>query len=191
MDNFQIRKRNSMLKIDKSKKGSIDKPIISLLKRINAIDGIYSTSSCSGRIVLLYTNNSHKKNTVSWLLSTHQKVNYREISKALKTIPKKGTILFLFESPILHIACKTQELALTLIKITRKSGFKKSYILSLTPDQCVVEMMGNLRIEMPIAFDSKIIIDEQGLKKVTNLANAKLQQSHKLLKKLESEIKKW
>ena len=52
-DGFSKLKEHSLSKIDKSKKNSIDKNIKSLINIINKSDDYYTTSSCSGRIVLL------------------------------------------------------------------------------------------------------------------------------------------
>ncbi|PNG93974.1 tRNA wybutosine-synthesizing protein 2/3/4, partial [Tetrabaena socialis] len=37
---------------DKSRKGSVDAPVASLVARINAHPAVYTTSSCSGRITV-------------------------------------------------------------------------------------------------------------------------------------------
>ena len=39
-------------KDDLSRKGSVDQPIIGLVDHINALDQYYTTSSCSGRIIV-------------------------------------------------------------------------------------------------------------------------------------------
>ncbi|MBW2966012.1 hypothetical protein KY342_02835, partial [Candidatus Woesearchaeota archaeon] len=50
---FENQKKTFLKKIDKSKKGGIDKEIIPLVNKINNSRNYYTTSSCSGRIVLL------------------------------------------------------------------------------------------------------------------------------------------
>ena len=39
-------------KDDLSRKGSVDQPIIGLVDHINSLDQYYTTSSCSGRIIV-------------------------------------------------------------------------------------------------------------------------------------------
>lgn len=39
-------------KEDLSRKGSVDQPIVELVDYINSLDNYYTTSSCSGRILL-------------------------------------------------------------------------------------------------------------------------------------------
>jgi len=47
---FQQQKSTSLSKVDRSRKGSIDEPIVDLVHLINQHDQYFTTSSCSGRI---------------------------------------------------------------------------------------------------------------------------------------------
>ena len=50
---FEQQKKTVLSKLDKSKKGSIDKGILKLVNTINKNSNYYTTSTCSGRIILL------------------------------------------------------------------------------------------------------------------------------------------
>ena len=78
MDNFEKEKKDFLIKKDKSKKGIIDKEIKSLIDFINSLDNYYTTSSCSGRIMLLIKK-SDKKQDSSWLFSSHQKIHSMQV----------------------------------------------------------------------------------------------------------------
>ena len=53
MDRFASDKSRVLSKrIDHSRKGSVDAPIVALVARINGYPQFYTTSSCSGRIVV-------------------------------------------------------------------------------------------------------------------------------------------
>jgi len=80
---FQKEKSDFLNKKDKSKKGSIDKDIIPLIKLVNSNDDYYTTSSCAGRIVLLEMK-SRKKNECRWIFTKHDRVKFNEINSALK-----------------------------------------------------------------------------------------------------------
>ena len=71
---FESNKKTILSKIDKSKKGEIDKPIKKLIILINKSKNYYTTSSCSGRIVLLAKKSGEKKGS-KWLFSSHKKIN--------------------------------------------------------------------------------------------------------------------
>lgn len=49
---FQSDKARVLAKADLSRKGSVDEPIRELIHFINSQDSYYTTSSCSGRIVV-------------------------------------------------------------------------------------------------------------------------------------------
>jgi len=49
---FQKHKKDFLNKKDKSKKGSIDGEIKKLVDKINSLENYYTTSSCSGRILI-------------------------------------------------------------------------------------------------------------------------------------------
>ena len=52
---FAVCKRNALSKLDKSPKGSIDAPILPLVRALYGHAGYVTTSSCSGRIALYET----------------------------------------------------------------------------------------------------------------------------------------
>ena len=70
MGSFENEKKQCLEKKDKSKKSSIDSPILNLVDKINSSKDYYTTSSCSGRIVLL-EKKSDKKQESRWLLIIH------------------------------------------------------------------------------------------------------------------------
>lgn len=49
---FQTDKTRILVKVDLSRKGSVDGPIRDLVEYINAQDSFYTTSSCSGRVTV-------------------------------------------------------------------------------------------------------------------------------------------
>lgn len=156
---------------DKSPQGYMDKDIVQLLKKINSKKDYETTSSCSGRIVLL---NSQKKGESKWLFKSHEPVTVEQI---IKTLPEHK-VWFMQEPLILHIKCKTLEAADKLLSIANSIGLKKSGITSLK--NILVEIKGAERIETVLEKPSKeylnLLIEE---------ANKKLLQTKEKIKKLE------
>ena len=94
---------------DKSKQGFIDKDIGALIGLINK-SGYKTTSSCSGRIVLLKIPKFGDKQHAEWLYKTHENADSREIMKILEE--NEGLKLyFLQEPPIIHVNCRDMESA--------------------------------------------------------------------------------
>ena len=81
---FKKLKKDFLSKKDKSKAGKIDKDIKKLVDMINSFSNYYTTSSCSGRIILLTIPKSGKKNEVKWLFTSHNKINFNDLKLTLK-----------------------------------------------------------------------------------------------------------
>lgn len=178
---FQKHKKDFLKKLDKSKKGKIDKEILPLINLINKKPNYYTTSSCSGRIVLL-SKKSYKKQETRWLFCSHKKTNFKEIKKALEKIPKTD-VWFRFEPLILHVAAKTIEDAQKLINIARDIGFKRSGIQS-TKRKIVVEVASTEIIDAIIAKKGKLLVTDDYLKVLIQEANKKLKRTRDKIKKL-------
>ncbi|MBI4127428.1 MAG: hypothetical protein HY459_00005 [Parcubacteria group bacterium] len=86
---------------DRSSKGSIDARIRPLLGRINALAPYVTTSSCSGRIVLLTAPRSGLKKDVGFLFVSHTMVMLSKLQRVLRDLPEE-TVWFRFEPIILH-----------------------------------------------------------------------------------------
>ena len=84
---FKKEKNDFLRKKDKSRKGSIDIKIKKLVDRINSLEGFYTTSSCSGRMLLLAIPRSNKKNEVQYLFCSHKKIKYWDIKKINDLLP--------------------------------------------------------------------------------------------------------
>ena len=60
---FDNEKKLCLSKRDKSKKRTIDKGIKPLIDLLNSMEDYYTTSSCSGRILLIEKKTDNKKDT--------------------------------------------------------------------------------------------------------------------------------
>ncbi len=87
--NFAKEKSDFLRKKDKSKKGTVDEDIKEIVNVINSKQDYYTTSSCSGRIVLLEMK-SKRKYECNWIFTKHNKVNFDEIYNALKKYNKNN-----------------------------------------------------------------------------------------------------
>ena len=181
---FQNEKKGFLSKIDKSRKKSVDEDIKKLVDLINSKEDYYSTSSCSGRIVLI---RQAKKNKAKWLFVSHREVNFKQIKDALKHIPK-GLIWLKQEDIILHITCNSIEDAKKLLGLIRKLGFKRTGIISLDR-KITIEIKGNEYMDVPIAKDGKILVMDDYLKLLIKEANSKLKKAKNKIKVLENKIK--
>lgn len=174
MFNYFAKEKSDFLnKKDKSKKCHIDKDIIKIVNEINSKRDYYTTSSCSGRIVLL-EKLSKKKNESRWLFVKHNKIKSNEILKILKN-KIKNEIWFKQEPLILHVRCRNSDDAIKLLNISRKI-FKRAGIISLSIRKIVVEIIGNERIDTIVA-DKDFVGDEKYLKQLIKYANSNFMEN--------------
>ncbi len=183
-DPFQ-EKKNAQ-KVDRSKKGSIDRRISSLCDCLNADDNFYTTSSCSGRIILIDKGNG-KKCDSEWLLASHEKVSLNEVKEALKKI-SCSPVWFKMEPFIIHVCARHFEDAENLLEAARRCGLKRAGIISLS-GRIILEIIGTEFIETIIADDGEMLADESYLKALVDEANKKMDINFDKLEKFEEEVK--
>lgn len=169
------------MKTDKSKKGEVDADIKPLLDIINSKEGYKTTSSCSGRIVLIDLPRTGDKRNAKWIYTTHDKADAVKIIEILNQIKKP--VWLLQEPMILHAQCRTIEHADKLLKIAQSCGFKRSGIFSLK--RFSVEIHGAERIE---TFLTSGLQNEYILRLVEE-ANSKLQRAKQNMQKLQERLK--
>lgn len=152
---FDNQKQTFLAKLDKSKKGSIDKHAIPIINTINKLENYYTTSSCSGRVYLY--NKQHKKNQTQWL-----KVSHELITDEFFQIQQPCWLRY--EGFIIHIACKTIEDTQKLL-IKAQTLYKKSSIISLKKN--IVEIRDSEIIDMPY-YEDKLVYTGPILKELIN-----------------------
>lgn len=168
---FEKEKKEFLGKKDKSPQGEIDKDIKELLDKINSLKDYFTTSSCSGRIVLL---KGQTKKESEWLFKSHNPIEKLEI---------KEDCWFLQEPPIIHVCCRDINSAKNLLKLAQDSGFGKSGIISL--DKIILEIKGAEKIETFLTKD----LPEVYLELLKNKANEKLLKSKQKIKILLDKLK--
>ena len=102
-----------------------------IIKLINSHRDYFTSSSCSGRIVIIELPELGDKKGAKFLGKWHREVKYLEVKTAVQ-LANSGMIWLLAQSPIIHVITKSYLLADKLIKIAISSGFKNSGIKSAT-----------------------------------------------------------
>ncbi len=85
-DKFLKRKKDILSKIDKSSKQCWDKKIVPLCKKINSLKNYYTTSSCSGRIVIIKDKNKKQENL--FLKVYHDLIKFGKLKNELEKIAR-------------------------------------------------------------------------------------------------------
>ena len=192
-NNFVQGKNTTLSKLDKSSKKSWDKKIIGLCDKINSLENYYTTSSCSGRVVLIVDN--AKKGPGLFVKVWHELINLEELKNELDTLrayPETSSkkmftkgIIFKQEPVILHVACESLEDALSFLKKARTIGFKRGGIIS-GGKRFVLELIGTEKLELPIIKEGRILVDDKFLRLIVKKSNENLKKSWKRIEKLNN-----
>ena len=182
MDSFQQRKKDVLKKLDKSSKGSWDERILGLCEKINSFNNYYTTSSCSGRILIL--KDDVKKGPGLYKFVSHDLVKFDEFWEFILKKKSKLNLKFKQEPFILHIACKDLESAKILLEKSLRVGIKRSGIISLGKN-IIVELNSTKKLEFPLIKDGTLLVRRDFLKIVLDEANDNFKKEWFKIKELE------
>jgi len=184
---FDSEKEIFLKKVDKSAKGDIDASISELCKKLNSKDNYYTTSSCSGRIVLLQLATSQLKKNSKWLYVSHDEVQQKDLQNKLIDLPQEE-VWFKYEPFILHVASRTTQDAREFLTRVRDLGFKRSGIISIG-SKIMVEVIGTERIETIISKENQLLVSPTYINLLVDSSNIKLRKNLDQIKQITEQIK--
>ncbi|KAI4311988.1 hypothetical protein MLD38_036848 [Melastoma candidum] len=174
---------------DKSPKGTIDAPIISLLEAINRHPDYFTTSSCSGRISVFShptaspaEDAKKKARGGTWLFLSHDPVADAEEVVSLLFPPRDRTecdLVLRFEPLIVAVECRDVESAQRLVSIAISCGFRESGITSVGVKRVIVAIRCSIRMEVPLGRSSKVVVTEDYVRYLVSVANEKMEANRK------------
>lgn len=188
-DDEKSRYLDRLRRPDKSTKGSVDDEIKRIIETINAHPDYYTTSSCSGRILLIEVESkASRKKDACWQYVTHQHANPELLKKSLNVIPAPRTVWFVQEPLILHLCARTPDAAQAIIDRAIACGLKRSGMFR-TKRRIMIEIMGCDRIESPVVADGKLLIDDACLAVLVRLANEQMDKKERINEAFLKELK--
>ncbi|KAK8814957.1 hypothetical protein WA556_006994 [Blastocystis sp. ATCC 50177/Nand II] len=184
---FDVCKRNLLLKLskelDKSKKGSVDAPIVDFVEYVNKTPDFCTTSSCSGRFSIFCASYDEEKSAQvskggKWLFVEHRVVTPEElIAKTKEELPRcKGVTLFKLEPFVLHVQCRNWEKAQEMLELAVAAGFRESGILMGRRIMLGIRTTAN-SMEFPIAENGQLLVTEEYLRYVVEYGNKKFEDN--------------
>ncbi len=183
MNQFQQRKKDVLDKEDKSSAGGWDEHVKVLCDKINSLEKYYTTSSCSGRIMVM--KDQDKKGPGLFEFVSHDIVSFEDFKKKLVWL--KGNCKFKQEPPIVHIACESLEDAEKFLKLAQDSGWKRIGIISVGRN-IVVEILSTEKLEFPLILNGRLMVDEDFLRMVLEKGNENLKKGWEKIEKLRQLI---
>jgi tRNA wybutosine-synthesizing protein 3 len=188
MENFQDYKKRVLMRSDKSFIGELDEKIQSLCKTINSKESLVTLSSCSGRVCLLELIGEQNKKESRWLYVSHEYTDKELIKEKLSAYKDENKLYLRQESAILHFACSSIELAEKLLNLAREAGFNRAVFLTVK-NHIIIELICSQVLSVPV-FDKKILIEEEYLTYLCELANKKQEKSWSVINNFEKKIQK-
>ncbi|KAL5730750.1 hypothetical protein ACHQM5_003542 [Ranunculus cassubicifolius] len=177
----------SSTEIDKSPKGTLDAPILPLIKSINQHPSYFTTSSCSGRISILSqppitttTASKKKARGGSWIFISHEPADPNSVIDLLfnSVNQQGGDLVFRFEPFILAIECRDISSAQTLVSTAISCGFRESGITSVHK-RVIIAIRCSIRLEVPLGEIGKLMVSPNYVRFLVGLANEKMENNRK------------
>jgi tRNA wybutosine-synthesizing protein 3 len=173
---------------DAYSKQKVDEGISHILESINRIEGFYTSSSCSGRIVLLEIPQIGDKRGATFLGVWHRTIEAKELTAAA-TKATVGLLWLLAQAPILHVGAQTLELADRMVKTAISSGFKNSAVKS-TGKRIIIEICSTERLDAPIGRDGSLFCTEEYLSLLVEISNEVIKRSQEKIGRFAKKIGK-
>jgi tRNA wybutosine-synthesizing protein 3 len=192
---FLSEKQNRLrFKEDESRKGSIDEPIVDLIDFINNNDNYYTTSSCSGRLIVIANNSLNEqsineKKGIKWLYVSHNFVKFEDMMTAIESNENSLKASFKFEPFILHVCCDGLTSAKLLLNCALSSGFRNSGLTISRSERIIVAVRSSHSLEIPIICDKQLIVSKNYIQYIIEIANQKLKQNFERINKFYSSLK--
>ncbi len=175
--------------LKENSEGRVDKDILELLMLINSHENYYSLSSCSGRVQIIEGKSYSDRKNIKSIAKFHYGVDKHELIKAIENI--EGDFAWIsLQPPIVHIACKSFDDALKILKEARGSGFKHSGIISRNPDRVVVELNSSNRLDIPLKYEGKFIVNLNEIDTLIKILEENLKAAKLSINKLMSKFSK-
>ncbi|OWF53247.1 tRNA wybutosine-synthesizing protein 3 homolog [Mizuhopecten yessoensis] len=192
---FDKQKSLALNGVDLSRKGSIDEEIVPLVQHINNHVNFFTTSSCSGRIIVFDDHIDEerpglkvKKKGCKWLFTSHKAADAEQVIESLKDL--NGDAVFKFEPFVLHVQCRNTEYAQRTLCCAVASGFRNSGISLGNKGKIIVGVRSTHGLEAPLSKDGNLLVSMEFIKFLTKSANKKLEENFLRIQKFFESMKK-
>ena len=189
-DEFLHRKEQILTKSDKSFIGSLDKRVQTLYNNINSSNDMYTTSSCSGRVIIKQFNNKKQHNV--FLYTSHDIVSFNEIIQSIQSTDKiQFPLEILQESLILHVAVRDEKSALRFIEIAKKSGCNQCGIISIQQWGVIAEIICDISLQQLVLSKDFFNSNPKYFEEIIYLMNTNLENNWKCIFLFENLIEEF
>ena len=169
--------------------GYLDLDIVDILVELFLRPKSFTTSSCSGRIVLMDSEYPWAKEETMIIFKKHEPIDVREVLEAASK-PIAERLWLSVQGPIIHVETLDIEEAFTVLEAARRAGFKHSGILASTKKGILVELRTGIRVNIPLAEPDERLVRWDRLERIVDLANRALREAKERLDRLRAELRR-
>uniref|UniRef100_A0A3P9K3N4 tRNA wybutosine-synthesizing protein 3 homolog n=1 Tax=Oryzias latipes TaxID=8090 RepID=A0A3P9K3N4_ORYLA len=178
METFAQWKNTTLGKLDQSRKGSVDERARHVVCLLNSQERFFTTSSCSGRIVLMDgppEGGVVQKKDCRWLFISHDPCRSEDLVSALSR--SSGEAVLKFEAFVLHVKCHRLEDAQLLHSVAVNSGFRNSGLTVSRSGKIIMAVRSTHGLEVPLSHGGKLLVGEEYVHFLTQKANQKMEEN--------------
>jgi len=166
-----------------------DEKMKSLVDFLFSKPEFFTTSTCSGRMLLIQLDEQETKKEKAFLAKWHSLPSFEQVWKAVLK-PSSENLWFKQEPFVIVLGTTSLENAKKIMSICRNNGVKKCGIMACEEGKFLVEIMGSQYMSFLVKEKNKILVEKEFFKKQFETACKKLQASWKMLEKLEKSLRK-
>lgn len=163
--------------------GYLDEDLLDILLEFFKRPESYTTSSCSGRIIVVDSRMPWERRDATIIFKKHTPISPNEIRDLLKQ-PVLHRLWLVASGPIIHVVTLTAREALRVLRIAHEAGFKHSGIMSVSKKGYLVELRTGIRLAVLLKTPNGLVIDEQSLNEAVKAVNEALIEGKKRLNRL-------
>ncbi len=182
-----LKKHHTKTLLDAIANGLVDLPVVPFLLEVTKCNDIYSSSSCSGRILLLSTDKQENKKQSDFFARYHRTVLFEEIKRDIDAF-QQGYLWLKVEPFIFHFAARDYGLAKSILDFCRANGLKRAGLISCKEGRFVCEVTNTSYLSLPVKVDTKQLISDEYLKHIVEISNQKLEANFKKLEYFEKRF---
>jgi len=191
-EKWSLRKKHFWLRIwEDYEIGYLDRDLIPILVVLNRDREIYTTSSCSGRIVIVDGNIPWTREETSVVFKSHIPITTSDLVFIYEKPPRKAYWLIV-TGPIIHFSTTSFRKAVEVLKRARGVGFKHSGIMHVSTSRGVfTELVTGVYMTQLLRLQDEYIVAPEYLNRILLVFNKALIEGKLRLQKLYEELQKY
>jgi tRNA wybutosine-synthesizing protein 3 len=187
---FSMAKERHLNRLKKAiASGEADKAIVPLCNYLFSVKHYFTSSSCSGRIILLAVDEKETKGKAFFHRKWHEPVETEDVWNALNE-DIKGKSVWLKQEPfIIHIEADSLGNIERILELCRKAGIRRYGLQVLKKGKFMVELQGSQHMSVPLIEKGKLLTGRDYVNYLVGKANEKFSRNEKARDRFESLIR--